>query len=153
MSEFDCSTWSTRVIDYLRDNFSEDERFKELEPVTKLATEMLSHLLIAGVTSYHILDWGLALIPVARNPGVKKTPQETSYSTPNINRLREIKDLLEDATSPAKRSQSALKELVRYLSFSGNASDSSLYVLPAFQARWISMSLDWSPVQPPWFDM
>jgi hypothetical protein len=51
-SKFDCSTWAVKVIDYLRNHFSTRQRLKELEPVTTLATELLSHLLIAGFISY-----------------------------------------------------------------------------------------------------
>ena len=49
-SQFDCSTWAIKVIDYLRDNFSPSQRFEVLGPVTDLATAMLSHLLIASIT-------------------------------------------------------------------------------------------------------
>ena len=49
-SPFDCSTWATKIIDYLRDNFSPSQRFEVLGPVTDLATAMLSHLLIASIT-------------------------------------------------------------------------------------------------------
>jgi len=58
----------------------------------------------------------LVLITAARNPGGKKTPQESTHPTPNIHRLREIRGLLNEAIT--KRSQSALRELVRnfYLS-------------------------------------
>jgi len=66
----------------------------ELEPTLDLATEYLSHLLIA-----------------TRNPGGKKTPQDSStHPTPDTLRLRSIKDLLDDVT--VNRSQSALKTLV-----------------------------------------
>jgi len=49
-SQFDCLTWAQKVIDYLRENFSQNQRTDALKPVTDLATEMLSHLLIAGTT-------------------------------------------------------------------------------------------------------
>ena len=49
----------------------------------------------------------------ARNPGGKKTPQESEYQTPNVDQLHPIQDLLVKVT--AEGSQSALKELVRHL--------------------------------------
>jgi len=42
--------WAQKVISYLRENFSQSQRTDELKPVTDLASEMLSHLLIAGTT-------------------------------------------------------------------------------------------------------
>ncbi|KIM44992.1 hypothetical protein M413DRAFT_442950 [Hebeloma cylindrosporum] len=93
VSELDCSTWAAEVITYLSENFTKDERLQEIKPVTNLAAEMLTHLLIA-----------------TRNPGGKKTPQETAHPTPDIVRLREIDKLLEDAVT--NRSQSALKQLL-----------------------------------------
>lgn len=53
----------------------------------------------------------MVLITVARNPGGNKTPQESTHPSPNINRLRKIIELLDEAIT--KRSQSALKSLVR----------------------------------------
>ena len=52
----------------------------------------------------------LVLITIARNPGGKKTPQEGTHPTPNINRLWRIRELLDEAIT--KRSQSALKDLM-----------------------------------------
>ncbi|KAJ3560367.1 hypothetical protein NP233_g10882 [Leucocoprinus birnbaumii] len=92
-SQLDCSTWAAAVIDFLSNRFTQDQRLQELEPVSKLATEMLSHLLIA-----------------TRNPGGKKTPQDSAHPTPDIYRLREIRKLLEDSVT--RRSQSALKQLL-----------------------------------------
>jgi len=42
--------WAQKVIDYLRENFSSNERTDAIKPVTDLATDMLSHLLIASTT-------------------------------------------------------------------------------------------------------
>ena len=51
-SQPDCATWAKMIIDYLHDHFSSMERYEALKPVTALATEMLSHLLIASMTSH-----------------------------------------------------------------------------------------------------
>ena len=93
--QFDPTTWATAVMTFLSNNFvTKEERAKKLQPVTNLATETFSRLIIA-----------------TRNPGGKKTPQESIHPTPDINhRLREIRYLLGEATT--KCSQSALKELV-----------------------------------------
>ncbi|KIM36522.1 hypothetical protein M413DRAFT_288172 [Hebeloma cylindrosporum] len=93
VSELDCSTWATKVIDFLSENFTKDQRLQEIKPLTNLAAEMLTHLLIA-----------------TRNPGGKKTPQDTAHPTPDIHRLRDIIQLLDEAV--INRSQSALKQLL-----------------------------------------
>jgi len=72
-----------------------EERIRQLKPISNLASEMLTHLLIA-----------------TRNPGGKKIPQESFHPTPNLVKLNRVKDLLDAATT--KKSQSALKELVCY---------------------------------------
>jgi len=92
-SQFDYVTWAREVMDVLSNKFPKRKRSEVLKPVTDLASEMLSYLLIA-----------------TRNPGRKKTPQETVHATPDFQHLHAILDLLEEATM--KRSQSALKELV-----------------------------------------
>ena len=110
--DFDCVTWAQEVMGVLSNKVTKEERSKVLEPVTNLASEMLSHLLIASMALHRWLDLYLSLICTARNLGGKKTPQETVHPTPNFQHLRAILDLLEEATT--KRSQSALKELVRH---------------------------------------
>ena len=112
VSQLDCPTWATAVIDFLSNNFTKEERLREIEPLSNLATEMLTHLLIVSMTFLHWLDYCLPLIGAARNPGGKKTPQDTAHLTPDIYRLREICRLLEEAVT--NRSQSALKQLVRF---------------------------------------
>jgi hypothetical protein len=88
----------------------QDELEAELKPVLNLATEYLNHLLIASRVQRPQLDLCLMLVRIARNPGGEKTPQESTRPTPDIDRLRDIKALLDDATINGK--QSALKTLV-----------------------------------------
>jgi hypothetical protein len=46
----DPTTWATAVIAFLSNNFvMNEERLKELQPVSDLASEMLSYLLIASI--------------------------------------------------------------------------------------------------------
>ncbi|KAI9571792.1 hypothetical protein HD554DRAFT_2036683 [Boletus coccyginus] len=87
--------WSQEILAFLRER-EPDEVHGELKPILDLATKYLNHVLIA--------------IHLARNPGGKKTPQESTPPTPDINRLRSIEELLDDAT--INRKQSALKTLV-----------------------------------------
>jgi hypothetical protein len=47
-----------------------------------------------------------------RNPGGKKTPQDSVRPTPNLRRIEETEELLSAATT--HRSQSALKDLARF---------------------------------------
>ncbi|KAH9963117.1 hypothetical protein BC827DRAFT_1193455 [Russula dissimulans] len=61
--------------------------------LTALASYYLSHLVIAF-----------------RNPGGKKTPQDSIHPTANLKRIEEIASLLESAT--VSRSQTALRDLV-----------------------------------------
>jgi hypothetical protein len=110
VSPFDCATWAREVIDYLSTKFTKDERSVKLQPVVELATHMLSHLLIASMSLSHLLLCSRSFITAARNPGGKKTSQDSTHPSPNINRLRQIVTLLEEATT--KRSQRALKDLV-----------------------------------------
>ncbi|KAI9463124.1 hypothetical protein HD554DRAFT_2175618 [Boletus coccyginus] len=84
--------WAQEILALLRER-KPDEIKAELNPTLDLATEYLNHLLIA-----------------TRNPGGKKTPEESTHPTPDIARLRSIKELLDDAT--INRNQSALKTLV-----------------------------------------
>ncbi|KAF8343254.1 hypothetical protein F5887DRAFT_974072 [Amanita rubescens] len=63
----------------------------DLSKVTQLGSHYLTHLVIAF-----------------RNPGGKTTPQDSINPTPNHRRIEEIEELLEQA----KRSQSALRDLV-----------------------------------------
>jgi hypothetical protein len=46
----DPATWAAAVIAFLSSNFAtNEERLKELQPVSDLASEMLTHLLIASM--------------------------------------------------------------------------------------------------------
>ena len=110
-SPVDCATWARQVMDFLSLEFTENQRSVELEPVADLASHMLSHLLIASTLLHLLIYLYLVLITIARNPGGKKTPQESAHPSPNINRLQKIRELLDEAIT--KRSQSALKHLVR----------------------------------------
>jgi len=67
----------------------------ELKPILDLATEYLNHLLIASMFQCPLLDLRLTPVRLARNPGGKKTPQDSTHT------------LLDDAT--IDRKQSALK--------------------------------------------
>ena len=50
------------------------------------------------------------LFVIVRNPGGKKTPQDSITYYPNVRRIEEIEGLLESAT--VHQSQSALRDLV-----------------------------------------
>ncbi|KAI9571790.1 hypothetical protein HD554DRAFT_2312089 [Boletus coccyginus] len=84
--------WAQEILEFLRER-EPDEVKAELKPTLDLATKYLNHLLVA-----------------TRNPGGKKTPQESTPPTPDIDRLHSIEELLDDAT--INRKQSALKTLV-----------------------------------------
>ncbi|KDQ64171.1 hypothetical protein JAAARDRAFT_74941 [Jaapia argillacea MUCL 33604] len=91
-SEFESQQWAQEILVLLRDRET-NELDEELKPLCDLASKYLNHLLIA-----------------ARNPGGKKTPQDSTNPTPDLIRLHSIEDLLSEATTGRK--QSALKELV-----------------------------------------
>ncbi|KAF5373480.1 hypothetical protein D9615_009461 [Tricholomella constricta] len=74
--------------------------YGDLTSLKDLSSHYLSHLVIAF-----------------RNPGGKKTPQDSIHPTPTIVRIEQIDELLEKAT--VKRSQSALKDLARFHLFAG----------------------------------
>jgi hypothetical protein len=112
VSQFDCETWAREVIHLLSVNFARDERLKILKPLTDRASEFLSHLLIASML-FHLLESFRTHLPVARNPGRKKTPQQSVHSTPDMSTLRPILNLLKETTT--RRSQSALMELLCHL--------------------------------------
>ena len=83
--------------------------------LTELASHYLSHLVIACKRSSFHEEGKLSrrhFTFQVRNPGDKKTPQDTVHPTPNLRRIEEIEELLEQAQN--KRSQSALKDLVRF---------------------------------------
>jgi len=61
---------------------------------------------ITDLASYYLSN----LIIAFRNPGGKKTPQDSIHPSPDPGRVEEIASLLEEATG--SRSQSALRELV-----------------------------------------
>jgi hypothetical protein len=142
-SQFDCQTWAREVIRLLSVNFAKDERLKILKPLTDRAREFLSHLLIASML-FHLLEiLSHTHPPVARNPGGKKTPQQSVHSTPDMSKLRPILNLLEETTT--QRSQSALMELVRYLLNRGWLNlyvTSSSGVTGLFVPSLVSLSLD-----------
>ena len=49
-SQSDPTTWATAIMDFLSNNFvTKEERLKELKPFSDLASEMLTHLLIASI--------------------------------------------------------------------------------------------------------
>jgi len=108
-SESEPQQWAAQILALLR-NFDEDVLKTELQPVLDLATEYLNHLLIASMSLHLFLNLRLILVAIARNPGGKKTPQETAHPTPDITRLQTIQELLNEAT--IGRKQSALKTLV-----------------------------------------
>jgi hypothetical protein len=110
-SQFDPQQWAQEISVSLR-TFETTELEVELRPVHDLATEYLNHLLIASMTlrSLASIFMCLTLVALARNPGGKKTPQESTHPTPDLIRLRSIQDLLREAA--IGRKQSALKELV-----------------------------------------
>jgi len=87
-----------------------DELKAELKLTLDLATEYLNHLLIASMFQHPLVDLCLMPVRLARNPGGKKTPQESTYPTPDIVSLLSTEELLDDAT--INRKQSAIKTLV-----------------------------------------
>ncbi|KAF5387116.1 hypothetical protein D9615_001639 [Tricholomella constricta] len=66
----------------------------DLSNITQLGSHYLSHLVIPF-----------------RNPGEKKTPQDSIHPTPNCRRIDEIEELLKEAN---RNSQSALKDLASF---------------------------------------
>jgi len=56
----------------------------ELQPVLDLATGYLNYLLIASMSLRLFFNLRSILVALARNPGGKKTPQESAYPTPDI---------------------------------------------------------------------
>lgn len=108
-SQHNPNTWAKAIMEFLLDNFTTEERLKELQPIIDLASDMLSHLLVASRPLHPLVDSEITQCK-ARNPGGKKTPQESVPSTPNVTQLRSIQELSDEAIM--KRSQSALKELV-----------------------------------------
>jgi hypothetical protein len=72
--------------------------------------EYLNHLLVVSMFQRPLLYLYVMPVCLARNPGGKKTPQESTHSTPDIFQLHSIIELLNDAT--INRKQSALKTLV-----------------------------------------
>jgi hypothetical protein len=111
--QFDCLTWAEEVMDFLNANFTKSERFTVIKPVTNLASEMLSHLLIASM-AFH----STGLIGVCRSSKKLeilegRRPRKTVRNRPaDYNDIRGIPSLLEEATT--KKSHSALKELGCY---------------------------------------
>ena len=52
----DPTTWATEVMNFLSTNFQMEARINELKPVTNLASEMLSHLLIASMALHPLIQ-------------------------------------------------------------------------------------------------
>jgi len=52
----DPANWATGIMNFLSTNFTMEERSKELQPVTNLASKMLSYLLIASMALYLLTD-------------------------------------------------------------------------------------------------
>jgi hypothetical protein len=79
-------------------------------PLTDLASLYLSHLIIACKMLFpSSLMTGILSVPV-RNPGGKKTPQDSIYTTPHPKRIEDIDALLKSVT--VRQSQSALRDVV-----------------------------------------
>ncbi len=97
--------WAQEILVFLH-NREEDVLKTELQPVLDLATEYLNHLLIASMSLRPFFNLLLILVALARNPGGKKTPQESAHLT----RLQTIQELSSETT--IGRKQSALKALV-----------------------------------------
>ena len=104
-SQSEPQQWAEEILALFR-SFDEDVLKTALQPVLDLANEYLNHLLIASMSLYLFFNLRLNFLPIARNPGGKKTPQETAHPTPDIT----IQELLTEAT--ISRKQSALKTLV-----------------------------------------
>ena len=51
----DPTAWATEVMNFLSTNFRMEARTNELKPVTNLASEMLSHLLIASMALHPLI--------------------------------------------------------------------------------------------------
>ena len=114
-SELNVHQWAQDVLKLLRP-LSPRKISESLKPVLDLATEYLSHLLIAGgfvIMRVILLCFHLSFNMTVRNPGGKKTPQVTACPTPKIiSDLGQIQRLIDKAV--IKRDQPALKRLVRH---------------------------------------
>ena len=109
----DTQQWAQEVLDTLN-KLTERQRSVELKSVVDLASEYLSHLVLAGMfISWVHLQFPMFCISTVRNPGGKKTPQTSVLPTPGIVQdLIRIQNLIDRAA--VHRDQSALKKLVRY---------------------------------------
>ncbi|KAJ3569579.1 hypothetical protein NP233_g4960 [Leucocoprinus birnbaumii] len=110
VSRLDSLTWAAAIIYLLSSKLTKEQGLQALEPLSNLATEMLTHLLIASKAFLYQFGSCLQLAGAARNPGGKKTPQDTAHSTPDTYHSCEMQNLLENSVT--KRSQSALKQLL-----------------------------------------
>jgi len=68
--------------------FTKDQRSVELNPIVKLATHMLSHLLIASMSLHLLVYFALGVHYGSQKSWREENPQESTYPSPNINRLR-----------------------------------------------------------------
>ena len=50
----DPATWAGEVINFISTKFQMEERMEQLEPISNLASEMLTHLIIASM-SFHVV--------------------------------------------------------------------------------------------------
>lgn len=110
----DADHWAQDVLMAVRD-LDQEQLSLELKPILDLASEYLTHLLIAGLSSK--MKFGLLLIvscdTTVRNPGGIKTPQESQCPTPKVLKSSAcVTALIDDAV--IIRSQAALKTLVRH---------------------------------------
>jgi hypothetical protein len=112
--EVDANQWAQDMLMAVRD-LDQEQLSLELEPVLDLASEYLTHLLIAGLSSR--MKFHLPLIvschTTVRNPGGIKTPQESQCPTPKVLKSSAcVTALVDDAV--IIRNQAALKTLVRH---------------------------------------
>lgn len=92
-SPVDCATWAREVMDFLSAKFTKNQRSVELKPVVKLASHMLSHLIITS-TSLHLLVYFVLGAHYRsqksrreENPSGKYTPQPKYQSLTDNLRL------------------------------------------------------------------
>jgi hypothetical protein len=109
----DTHQWAQAVLMALH-NLDPQQLSMELKPVLDLASEYLTHLLIAGLSCIIKLTCCLMhRITTVQNPGGKRTPQESVCPTPDkVQPLAHIMALINEAV--IERTQAALKTLVRH---------------------------------------
>jgi hypothetical protein len=93
VSPVDCTTWAREVMAFLSTKFTKDQRSVELNPIVKLATHMLSHLLIASMSLHLLVYFALGVHYGSQkswreeNPSGKYTPQSKYQSLTQNQRL------------------------------------------------------------------